>query len=189
MPLQRAAAGCALVLAASIGWAGASTSGSGDESVEYSIKGAYLYNFTRFVEWPPAALADDLPFVIGVLSRDRVAIAAIREALRGKRMTSGRAIDVRVLSGLNDDLRRCQLVFVGRDAPATVEAVRQAVGARPILIVGDVEGTAQRGGEIDFAVSADEVRIEINLQRAEQAGLKLSGRLANIARLVRDSEP
>lgn len=175
------------VLGASCGWTAEDAGGKG--SVEYSIKAAYLYNFTRFIEWPPAALPADGPFVVGVLTQDRVAIEAIRDAFRGKRTSNGRAIEVHILAGLTDDLLGCQLVFVARDAMVGVEEVRRVVGARPVLIVGDTAGSAQHGGEIDFTVSADVVRIEINLQRAELAGLKLSGRLANVARLVRDSEP
>lgn len=160
-----------------------------DMTVEYGIKAAYLYNFTRFIEWPPAALPAHVPFVVGVLARDPVLIGAIRESFRGKLMANGRAIEVKVFTGLTPDLLACQLVFVGRNAAEKVADVRAAVGSRPILIVGDTAGSAQQGGEIDFAVSADVVRIEINLQRAEQIGLKLSGRLANVARLVRDRAP
>lgn len=35
---------------------------------EYQLKGAYLYNFAKFIEWPPKAFEDGkVPFIIGVL--------------------------------------------------------------------------------------------------------------------------
>ena len=38
---------------------------------EYDVKAAYLYKFTKFVEWPEAAFASaEAPFVIGVIGRD-----------------------------------------------------------------------------------------------------------------------
>jgi hypothetical protein len=156
---------------------------------EYSIKGAYLFNFTRFIDWPPQAYpSETAPFVIGLLEPDADAAAAIQETFRGKTMPSGRLIEVRVLPDLGPAALTCQLLFVSRDSPVDVAAVRSVVGDRAILIVGETSGAAQRGGAINFVVSGDSVRIEINLQRAQRAGLKLSGRLANVARLVHDSE-
>src|SRR5262245_37705272 len=40
-------------------------------SKEYQIKAAFLYNFTKFVEWPQERFAgENAPFVIGVLGRN-----------------------------------------------------------------------------------------------------------------------
>jgi hypothetical protein len=158
------------------------------DRVEYSIKGAYLFNFTRFVEWPTQTRVADEPFVIGLFGCDAPAVGTIRDTLSGKRTGDGRAIVVRDFSEVTAELANCQLVFVGEIGMAQVQAVQAAVGAKPVLIVGDTEGAASRGCAINFVVAGDAVRIEINLQRAERAGLKLSGRLANVARLVRDAQ-
>ena len=38
---------------------------------EYKIKAVFLYNFAKFVEWPPNVFPDaNTPFVIGVLGQD-----------------------------------------------------------------------------------------------------------------------
>src|SRR5437867_1187382 len=38
---------------------------------EYQVKAVFLFNFAQFVEWPPAAFADDKsPIVIGILGDD-----------------------------------------------------------------------------------------------------------------------
>src|ERR1700694_2609549 len=40
-------------------------------SKEYLLKAAFLYNFTKFVEWPPERFANEpSPIVIGVLGRN-----------------------------------------------------------------------------------------------------------------------
>jgi hypothetical protein len=158
------------------------------DPVEYSIKGAYLYNFTRFVEWPAQTRNPDEPFTIGLFGCDASAVNAIRDTLAGKRTGDGRPIVVREFSQVNPDLAKCQLVFMGEPGMSQVQAVQAAVGSKPVLIVGDTEGAASRGCAINFVVAGDAVRIEINLQRAQRAGLKLSGRLANVARLVRDAQ-
>lgn len=159
-----------------------------DATLEYRIKGAYLYNFTKFVGWPPPTAGGDAStFVIGVLDRgaDSPAAATIAETLGGKTAT-GRIIDVRTFTEISPAISACQLIFVTRSAQQDLAAVRAAVGDHHVLIVGENEGFAQRGGTINLVVMGDNVRCEINLRQAERAGLKLSARLASVSRLVRE---
>ena len=42
-----------------------------NEPTEYQVKAAFLFNFTKFVEWPDAAFADGhAPIVLGILGDD-----------------------------------------------------------------------------------------------------------------------
>lgn len=178
----------AFALAAILVTVGRAEPSSEDDRVAYSIKGAYLFNFTRFIEWPVPDHVAANSFTIGLLGFDQPAIDAIQQTLRGKRTGDGRTIEVQTYSEVTSDLAKCQLVFVGESEMNRVQAVQTAVGDRPVLIVGETEGAARRGCAINFVVAGDSVRIEINLQRAQRAGLKLSGRLANVATLVRDAQ-
>ena len=45
--------------------------GGAEAPTEYQVKAVFVYNFTRFVEWPSQTFtAPDEPFVIGVLGSD-----------------------------------------------------------------------------------------------------------------------
>jgi len=158
-------------------------------TIEYGIKAAYLYNFTKFVDWPESAFADATsPFLIGVLDRDGTARRVVSDAFINKVTNTGRRIVVRAFSGVTPDLVDCQMVFVAGSAADDLAAVRALCGTRPILLTGESDQFAQRGGIINLVTVRDAVRCEINLRRAQQAGLMLSGRLASVARLVRDVE-
>ena len=51
---------------------------------EYQVKAVFLYNFSRFVEWPETAFADPKsPFVVGVFGFDPFG-ADLDEAVRGE---------------------------------------------------------------------------------------------------------
>jgi hypothetical protein len=52
-------------------------------------------------------------------------------------------------------------------------------------LVGEKEGFAVAGGEIGFVPRGDNLRYQVNLSAAQQAGLKLTARLANLAEIVR----
>src|ERR1700732_2529857 len=61
---------------------------------EYETKAAFVYNFTKFVEWPAATFADSgAPMVIGVLGDSPCAQAL--ERLVKDRTVNGRTIVVR----------------------------------------------------------------------------------------------
>src|SRR5580693_8957863 len=90
----------AIVLPAlSLLWALPSNAGAADGAAaapgrECEIKAAFLYNFTKFVDWPAATFANaDAPIVIGVLGDSPCAQAL--ERLVKDRKVNGRAIVVR----------------------------------------------------------------------------------------------
>ena len=41
------------------------------ESTEYAVKAAFLFNFTKFVEWPSNSNAADAPLAICILGKDQ----------------------------------------------------------------------------------------------------------------------
>ena len=61
---------------------------------EYQVKAVFLFNFSQFVDWPPASFADGRsPLVIGVLGRDPFG-ATLDEIVRGETV-NGRPLVVR----------------------------------------------------------------------------------------------
>ena len=61
---------------------------------EYQVKAVFLYNFSRFVEWPASAFAGpDAPFVVGVFGHDPFG-ADLDEIVRGE-TAAGRPLIVR----------------------------------------------------------------------------------------------
>lgn len=176
----------ALVLASAVR-AGAQPDASppGASPTEYEVKAAFLYNFARFVEWPPDALRAE-PFVIAVLGRDPFG-TVLDETVFGKTV-AGRPIQVRRASRV-DEVRDAQIVFVSASEGPNMPAILKALERPGVLTVGDVEGFAERGGAINFTMQARKVRFEINPVRAEQAHLKMSSQLLKLATLVASPRP
>ncbi len=172
-----------------VAWLLAARGVAADTLTEYRIKSAYLFNFTKFVEWPPRSFgAADAPLTIGVLDDDGATARIVADVLAGKTAPRGRRIVVRAFTALRADVLECHMLFVTRSAGLSAGAVRAALGTRPVLLVGETEEFAERGGTIAFVLSGDAIRFEINPRRAQSAGLRVSGALASVARLVRDRE-
>jgi hypothetical protein len=156
----------------------------GEEPSEYQIKAAFLLNFIRFVEWPAEAFktAAD-PLVVGILGKDPFDGAL--EQIVSNKTVNGRAVTIRRISDAAA-ARSCHVVFLAASETRRMSDVTSTVVSRGLLIVGESDGFAERGGMINFIVQDNHVRFQINPAAAARAGLKVSSKLLQLADVVSD---
>ena len=151
---------------------------------EYQIKAAYLSDFGRFVrKWGSHAPASaDEPFGVCVLGQDPFGPAldaAVKgEAINGSPMTAKRILHAQ-------DASTCRVLFISSSEQGQMSAILAIVGAMPVLTVSDTPDFLKLGGDIQFVLDADKVKLEISLASADRAGLVLSSELLKVARIVR----
>jgi hypothetical protein len=151
---------------------------------EQQIKAAFLYNFTRFVEWPERAFAAQEPLVIGIVGED--ALTTDLQSIVAGRRVNGRAIVVRDVEGPSD-AAAAQVLFVSATDEARFDALRDALADRAVLTVGESSEFADTGAVIVFVERAGKVRFEINMAAAERAHVKVSAELQKLATVVRST--
>jgi hypothetical protein len=184
MHASRRACAAALAVVA-VAWPLAAAAQDDAAVLERRVKGALLFRFTSYVEWPDAARArPDAPFVIAILGQD--ALAAELEAFVAGRTVEKRPIVVRRVRAA-DNLKDVQVLFVGRTESPQLE--RAARGAPQALIVTEWPGALEQGGVINFAVVDGQVRFEISLESARQRNLKFSSRLLSVAHGIKAAAP
>ena len=154
--------------------------------MEYPVKLAFLYNFTKFVEWPSGSYRSaESPLAICVVGADPFS-PDLEGELR-TRSVGGHPVEIK-RSTPRDNLNACQIVFV----PLTEEtqATRIVMGLRgsSTLTIGEAEGFAMLGGIINLTVEGSKVRFEINLLAANRAGLKISSKLIGLATIVKEQD-
>jgi hypothetical protein len=160
----------------------ASVAVAGEEVGEYHVKAAYLFNFTRFIDWPPAAFATpDASFAVCVLGPDPFG-TALADVFAGETV-GGREVVVRRI-GEPAEARGCHIVFTADLALAG--AIAAALEKRPVLTVGDGEAFARGGGMIAFRPEGPTIRFDVNAAVLEAAGLTASSQLLGLARIVGD---
>lgn len=153
------------------------SSARAEQALERDVKATFLYNFTRFVEWPPELPRGSDPF--------RLCVAADSEMTRSiQRTVAGESVKGRPLVMIeprtSDEARACQILYVGRDE-ARAARLLSAVRDLPVLTVGDSAQFAERGGVIEFVLREKNVRFEVNLPSAQRSNLKLSANLLRVA--------
>jgi hypothetical protein len=152
-------------------------------TIEYRAKANYLAKFPNFVEWPENALPrGDAPFLLCVFGEYHFGIS-LAEITRGATI-HGRRLEARWIPK-EEDLHSCQILFVSRSEQRRYRHVLQAVSGQMVLTVGETPEFLESGGMMCFAMEQGTLQFEVNLDEANNAGLKISSRLLALARRVR----
>jgi hypothetical protein len=156
------------------------------ESVEYPIKLAFLYNFAKFVEWPPDSYRDPgAPLDICIIGHDPFSPDSERE-LRTKTV-GGHPVEVLTLKA-TDTLSVCHMVFIPITENDQAEKIVRGLKGSSTLTVGEAEGFAVLGGIINLTVEGNKVHFEVNRGAADRAGLKISSKLLSLAKIVAERD-
>ena len=152
-------------------------------SREFQIKAAFLYNFTKFVEWPAGKFQEtNSPLIIGVAGSSPMTAAI--EAIVKDRQINGRPIVVKAVQ-TREAAQATHLLFIPSSEDSRLESLLPSGAASGVLTVGESEKFASDGGMIHFITEGGKLRFEINMGIVEQAGLQISAQLQKLAKAVR----
>jgi hypothetical protein len=154
------------------------------QSVEGSqVKAAYLYNFAKFVEWPPEVFrSPDDPIVI-CATGDEHTSDFLKQAVSGKK-ANGRRVEVR-LPHSSAEFRLCHILFVGFSDGKHVSDTLEQLRGSSVLTVGQSDQFIRLGGMINLTPTNATIDLEIAPEASSAVGLKISSRLLVVARLVK----
>jgi YfiR/HmsC-like len=150
---------------------------------EHGVKAAFVYNFTKFVQWPEQAFATpQAPLVVCLPGRD--ALNGSLDALEG-RPVLGREFRIQ-RSVRPEEVKGCHVLFIPEPPDARGRELFRAAQGQPVLTVGEADGFAEAGGAIGFIARDERVQFEINPEAAARANLRISSELLRLATIVRD---
>jgi hypothetical protein len=156
-------------------------------ATEYQVKAAFLFSFTKFVEWPKDVFPNaDAPLQICVLGQDPFGREFEQSIV--EKIVNGRRVELAHPDGVTQ-ARGCQVLFIAASEKKRMHDILRALEGASVLTVGDTPSFIETGGIINFVLDQERVRFEINLRAAELAHLKLSARLLTVAKLVLPGAP
>ncbi|MGB6687241.1 MAG: YfiR family protein [Terracidiphilus sp.] len=171
-----------LLFLATSGASGADAVAQASRPNEYQVQAAYLYNFGKFVKWPPVALANQSgAFTICVLGQDP--FGSVLESTLAGQTLGGKPVAIKRLAKAQD-AAECHILSLSaaqRDLKETLAAIDDS----SVLTVSDMPDFSKRGGMIQFILDGDRVRFEINLESAERSHLVFPSELLKVAAAVR----
>lgn len=152
-----------------------------DRLNENEVKAAYLYNFTKYVEWPAASFnRENTPLIICILGNSPM--NEVIETLSGKTVRNRRLV-IRHFSRI-EDLSECQVLFINASVKSPLTQILSAAASRSVLTVSDSRGFAASGGIIELVQVGGKIRFIINNRAAQSASLQISSHLLRLATTV-----
>ena len=80
----------------------------------------------------------------------------------------------------------CHILFISPSEKNNFSTIISSLKDSNTLTVSDFKDFAKSGGTMNFYIKKNNVKIEINIDAAERAGLKISSKLLKIAKVIRD---
>jgi hypothetical protein len=155
---------------------------------EYEVKATYLYNFSKFVDWPPnGAHSQSDSFTICVLGEDPFG-PALNTTLADESIAGKSVVAKRIPT--SQDAVNCRVLFISSSEDKQLKQIFTILGDASILTVSDLPQFTQRGGMVQFLLEDNKIRFEVNLASAQRVGLSFSSELLKVATNVkRRSQP
>jgi hypothetical protein len=152
---------------------------------ESQVKAMFVYNFLKFVEWPPnASLGATDPFVVVIIGEGATADATAH-FLESKSIGERPLLVLRNQS--DQSLEGARAAFVAERDEKKLHRVLDAAAAAGVLTIGEGDDFTTHGGVIGLLVQDRKVRFDVDTSAAQSAGLRVSSKLLTLTRAIRSS--
>ena len=146
----------------------------------YVVQANIIYRFTKYIDWPTASKQGD--FNIAVVG-DSPMYDELKKSIAGK-MVGTQKITVKKLS-CSEPVYNCQILFLSNDACKNIKKIVANTSNAPVLLVSEQDGMAQKGSCINFVISSDRLKLEINQNNIEQRTLSIASELLQLGKIVK----
>lgn len=147
-----------------------------DESLEYGVKAAFLSKFGSYVEWPATAFSSPTSPLNLCLAGNVDQFGPTLEKVIGGENINGRGVVVRRIKTVERNAG-CHILYIGTSESQRSAQIVETVRGNNVLTVSD----GGSNGIIDFVITNNRVRFNIDDEAAAQNGLVISSRLLSLA--------
>ncbi|MFT7084515.1 MAG: hypothetical protein ACJAV5_000221 [Vicingaceae bacterium] len=144
------------------------------------IKAIFLYNFTKYIQWPADYQTGD--FTIAILGDNASLYKELSNMSKVKKV-GNQPFTIKLIDDASE-IGKSHIVYIPKDNNAVVSKALSTVKGKSTLVVTESPGYAQRGATINFTITGGQQKFELNKLTAQQHNLKVSSTLESKAVLV-----
>jgi len=148
---------------------------------ERAVRAAYVYNLLQYIAWPD----EKSELVIG-FEGDPATGEILRNLLNG-RSSNAHPIRVVLFPG-SQDIQNCSILYLSDGSGPEVLQTLSHLQGRTVLTVGETDPFARAGGMVALVNTGDHIRIEVNLDATQRAGIRISSQVLSLATIVRTAQ-
>lgn len=142
------------------------------------FKALYMFNFTKYIEWPQVKQSGD--FVIGVVGSS--AIIDELNAIAQRKAVGSQSIKVREVSS-SDDLTKFHIVYVCESKSDQAASIATKIKGKGVVLITDKPGMASKAG-INYIKKDGKQSFEICKRLLTEEGVTASAQLLALGTAV-----
>lgn len=143
------------------------------------IKAVFMYNFTKYIEWPESYRSGD--FIICIFG-DSPLISELNDMAVSKTAGS-RHFKVQKINSANE-IGKCNILFVPEAKTEELTKLAALLKGKSTLIISESPEATKKGAIINFIVVNNKQKFELNTTNAENHGLLVGTILKKLAIVV-----
>jgi YfiR/HmsC-like len=151
------------------------------QEYENQVKATFIYNFSRFIDWPTGTFTSGRSSLrVCVLGNDPFGGAL--DSIKGKNV-QGRKIQIEHLESFSK-LEACQILFISSSEKGHLKEILESAKHSRIVTIGEMSQFTQNGGVVALAMRKDRIHFSVNLDAANETGVKISSTVLRLATIV-----
>jgi hypothetical protein len=143
-------------------------------------KAIFIYNFTRYFEWPEAMKSGN--FVIQIIGSNTNINSELSKMASAKQV-GNQKIELRITNSVDATVKP-HIMYILSDASEQLKEAATKFKGKGALIVTEKPGLTKSGAAINFVAIENKQKFEYSKNNASKAGLKTSDELNNLAIVV-----
>lgn len=151
-----------------------------DQVKEYNLKAAFIYNFTRYIEWKPTS--DQNEFIIGVIGSSPIN-DPLAEIVKTETVDSKKIVIKQFSKPA--DITFCHILFIPQNSNFALDDILTKTTGKGMLIISEKNGYAELGTAINFVIVNRKLKFEANVKAINAAGLTASSQLLKLAIIIK----
>jgi hypothetical protein len=153
-----------------------------EENDEYEVKSAFVYNFTKYIDWEDPKLYNASNFRIAVYKDSPLEIH-LSKLLQNKKIKN-KKVEV-VKFSLIDEIEKVHIIFVpNKTNTKEFKEIVDHENSKNALIISEKQGRLSLGSGINFLLINNRIKFEVNLNVLKQNNLKTGSQLLKLAEKV-----
>jgi hypothetical protein len=136
--------------------------------VNSKIKAVFLYNFTRYFEWPDSKKENN--FIIYVVGKNENLITELKNLAKSKKVGNQ---DIEIKNSASfDPTVYSHIIYFTPDILKPVSDAASKNKNKGALVVAETPGACKSGASINFIYNENKLKFEYSKNTAVKAGLK-----------------
>lgn len=144
-----------------------------------NFKAIFIYNFTKYIEWPEESQSSD--FIITVLGKSD--IISELESVAKQHQVNSKPIIIQRADAISA-ISSTKILFVPKDKMGDIVQLVELCNRKHMLLVTEKSNSCALGAAINFVSKNGSLSFEVQRGNIEKTGLKVNSQLLNLGTVV-----